>query len=69
MESGEALVLFTDGLLDILAGPGADPTAALQALLASPSQSTAARIADRLDAQLPADEFDDDVAFLVVRIQ
>ena len=69
LESGDALVLFTDGLLDILAAPGAEGTAALAALLASPGGSTAAQIADRLDAQLPADEFHDDVAFLVVGMQ
>ncbi|MEY2397264.1 MAG: phosphoserine phosphatase RsbU/P [Actinomycetota bacterium] len=69
LESGEALVLFTDGLLDILVAPGADATAALQALLASPGGLPAAHIADRLDAQLPVGDFDDDVAFLVVGIQ
>ncbi|MEY2473890.1 MAG: hypothetical protein QOK28_3219, partial [Actinomycetota bacterium] len=68
MEPGEALVLYTDGLLEILAAREADAAAALQALLASPGGSTAAGIADRLDAQLPGDEFGDDVAFLVVGI-
>ena len=64
---GDLVVLFTDGLLEAVAGHGATDDAAVQTLLAPMAGCAASEVADRIDVVLPDGELQDDAAFLVVR--
>jgi sigma-B regulation protein RsbU (phosphoserine phosphatase) len=66
--AGDVLVLFTDGLLEAVAGHGESDPAALRELLRPLAGRTAAEeVADALDAALGDDVMRDDAAFLVIR--
>jgi len=67
LNSGDVLVLFTDGLQDSIGGRDAASDAVLHEVLGSVAGGTAEEVADRLD-QLIGDDMRDDVAFLIVRI-
>jgi len=64
---GDVMVMFTDGMLDTLAGRGSMDDAALQQLLAPLAGRSAEEVADRLDTALGEADLQDDAAFLVVR--
>jgi sigma-B regulation protein RsbU (phosphoserine phosphatase) len=64
---GDALVLFTDGTLEAVAGRGETDDARLRAVLSPLGGRTAGQIADALDAAL-GDDIRDDAAFLVVSV-
>lgn len=61
------VVMFTDGLLEAIAGHGSIDDAAVAQLLRPLAGRSAGEVADRLDAELPDGEFRDDTAFLVIR--
>lgn len=70
--TGDLLVMFTDGLLEAVAGHGSMDDSKLRKLLATQAGRTATETADRLDAELPdgkpaSAELVDDAAFLVIR--
>lgn len=72
--SGDALVLFTDGLLEAIAGRGATDDAQLRHVLARNRGRSASEIADALDDALgaagpDASDRKDDAAFLVARVR
>ncbi len=67
LAAGELLVMFTDGLLEAVAGHGSFDDTAVRALLGPMAGHTAAEVADRLDAALPRGVLRDDAAFLVIR--
>jgi phosphoserine phosphatase RsbU/P len=64
---GDFMVMFTDGLLEAVAGRGSTDDTALQDLLGPLAGRSAAEVADQLDAELPDGELGDDAAFLVIR--
>jgi phosphoserine phosphatase RsbU/P len=65
---GDVLVMFTDGLLEAVAGHGSMDDTALGHLLGTLGGRTAVEVADRLDAALgQGRELRDDAAFLVIR--
>ena len=66
LHPGDALVFYTDGLLEAVAGAGETDDSPLRALLASGAREPVNRLADRLDAAMGA-ERRDDAAFLIAR--
>jgi sigma-B regulation protein RsbU (phosphoserine phosphatase) len=69
MRSGDFLVLFTDGTLEVVAGHGATEDDAVAALLAPLAGRPAGDVADALDEALGAGALRDDAAFVVVAIR
>ena len=69
MGSGDLLVLFTDGTLEVVAGHGATDDQDVGALLASVAGSTAEDVARALDEALSTATLRDDAAFVVVGVQ
>jgi sigma-B regulation protein RsbU (phosphoserine phosphatase) len=69
MRSGDFLVLFTDGTLEMVAGHGATEDDAVAALLAPVAGRPAADVADALDAALGEGVLRDDAAFVVVAVR
>jgi sigma-B regulation protein RsbU (phosphoserine phosphatase) len=69
MRSGDFLVLFTDGTLEVVAGHGATEDDAVAALLAPLAGRPAADVADALDAALGDGVLRDDAAFVVVAVR
>jgi sigma-B regulation protein RsbU (phosphoserine phosphatase) len=69
MNSGDLLVLFTDGTLEVVAGHGATDDQEVGALLASVAGSTAEDVARALDEALSTATLRDDAAFVVVGVQ
>lgn len=71
LNPGDALVLYTDGLLEAVAGHGETDDARLRRILAPIAGRSAAEIADALDAALEPTGSDrkDDAAFLVARVR
>jgi sigma-B regulation protein RsbU (phosphoserine phosphatase) len=67
LETGDVLVMFTDGMLEAVAGHGSSDDARLHALLGPFAGSTAADVAEVLDDALGGEELRDDAAFLVIR--
>ncbi len=63
---GDVLVMFTDGLLEAIAGRGEADDAAVRRLLGPLAGSDACEVADALEAAL-APDVHDDAAFLVIR--
>jgi len=63
----DALVLFTDGLLEAVAGHGETDDGPIRRILATLAGRSAEEVADGLDAALGATTKRDDAAFLVVR--
>ncbi len=64
---GDTLVLFTDGLLEAVAGHGETDDTALRRLLGPLAGRAADDVADGLDTALGTVEQRDDAAFLIVR--
>lgn len=62
----DLLVMFTDGMLEAVAGRGETDDSTIRKVLHPLAGSTASHVADALDAALGAD-IGDDAAFLVVR--
>jgi sigma-B regulation protein RsbU (phosphoserine phosphatase) len=69
MRSGDALVLFTDGTLEVVAGHGATEDDAVAALLAPLAGRPAEAVAAALDEALGAEVLRDDAAFVVVAVR
>jgi sigma-B regulation protein RsbU (phosphoserine phosphatase) len=69
MGSGDLLVLFTDGTLEVVAGHGATDDQEVGVLLASVAGSTAEDVARALDEALSTATLRDDAAFVVVGVQ
>jgi len=67
LSAGDVLVMFTDGLLEAVAGHGSFDDTAVREILRPLAGCTAADVADGLDAALPGDDLRDDAAFLVLR--
>lgn len=67
LHRGDTLVMFTDGLLEAVAGHGEVDDAAVRALLAPLAGRPAADVADRVDVEIGADRRDD-AAFVVARL-
>lgn len=67
LDPGDSLLLFTDGLLDALIGPGETDDAAIQQILHTLIDCSANEMADALDNALDTPTTRDDTAFLVVR--
>ncbi|MDQ1704397.1 MAG: phosphoserine phosphatase RsbU/P [Frankiaceae bacterium] len=67
LEVGDLLVMFTDGLIEAVAGHGVVDDTAIRALLAPMAGRPAAEVADGIDARLGDDALLDDAAFLVIR--
>lgn len=63
---GDLLVMFTDGMLEAIAGRGETDDSTIRQVLGPLAGSTASHVADALDTALGAD-IGDDAAFLVVR--
>ena len=59
-------MMFTDGMLEAVAGRGETDDSTIRKVLHPLAGSTASHVADALDAALGAD-IGDDAAFLVVR--
>ena len=68
LHHGDTLLLFTDGLLEAVAGVGETDDAALRALIADSAGAPVDRLADRLDGAIGEDRRDD-AAFLIVRVR
>ena len=66
LASGDVLVMFTDGLLEAIAGRGEADDDAVRRLLRPLAGATADEIADVLESALGG-EIHDDAAFLVIR--
>jgi serine phosphatase RsbU (regulator of sigma subunit) len=66
LEPGDVLVMFTDGLLEAVAGHGETDDSAIREMLAPLANHSAAEIADRLDAAIGTHRRDD-AAFVVAR--
>jgi sigma-B regulation protein RsbU (phosphoserine phosphatase) len=69
MASGDLLVLFTDGTLDVVAGRGATDDGKVQALLAPLAGRPAEDAAQALDIALDGAVLRDDAAFVVVAVR
>jgi len=67
LDQGDVLVLFTDGLLEAVAGHGETDDAAVRQILRRLAGRTASEVADGLDAALGSTAKHDDAALLVVR--
>lgn len=63
---GDLLVMFTDGLLEVIGGHGSVQDRALRRLLEPLAGCPAAEVAARVDAELPPEGLIDDAAFLVI---
>jgi serine phosphatase RsbU (regulator of sigma subunit) len=66
LRPGDAIVMFTDGLLEAIAGRGEVDVSAVQYLLGPLATAPAEKVADALDGALGR-EVGDDAAFLVIR--
>jgi phosphoserine phosphatase RsbU/P len=66
LRPGDVIVMFTDGLLEAIAGRGEIDDSPVQCLLRPLAGATADEVADALDAALGRD-VGDDAAFLVIR--
>jgi phosphoserine phosphatase RsbU/P len=66
LRPGDAIVMFTDGLLEAIAGRGEVDDSAVQYLLRPLATAPAEKVADALDGALGR-EVGDDAAFLVIR--
>jgi serine phosphatase RsbU (regulator of sigma subunit) len=66
LRPGDVIVMFTDGLLEAIAGRGEIDDTPVQCLLRPLAGATADEVADALDAALGRD-VGDDAAFLVIR--
>jgi len=66
LRPGEVMVMFTDGLLEAIAGRGESDDSAVQQVLSPLAGATAGEVADALDAALGRN-VSDDAAFLVIR--
>jgi sigma-B regulation protein RsbU (phosphoserine phosphatase) len=66
LDPGDVLLMFTDGMLEAVAGHGETDDATLRAILRPWAGHTASEVADAIDAAL-GDDIRDDAAFLVVR--
>lgn len=66
-ESGDILVMFTDGLFEAVAGHGESDDRIIRELLSPLAGGPARAIADRLDAAIGTDRRDD-AAFIVARV-
>jgi sigma-B regulation protein RsbU (phosphoserine phosphatase) len=69
MSSGDLLVLFTDGTLEVVAGHGATDDQAVRALLAPLAGQPAEDVARALDDVLTVATLRDDAAFVVVAVR
>jgi phosphoserine phosphatase RsbU/P len=69
MRSGDLLVLFTDGTLEVVAGHGATDDEHVRALLAPMAGRPAEDVARALDEVLGAATLRDDAAFVVVAVR
>ncbi|MCU1607412.1 MAG: hypothetical protein JWP46_3877 [Modestobacter sp.] len=69
MSSGDLLVLFTDGTLEVVAGHGATDDQEVRALLAPLAGGAAEDVARALDKTLSAARLRDDAAFVVMAVQ
>jgi sigma-B regulation protein RsbU (phosphoserine phosphatase) len=69
LTTGDVLVLFTDGTLEVVAGHGATDDQPVQALLAPLAGRSAGEVADALDDALNAVDLRDDAAFVVVGVR
>ncbi len=69
MRSGDLLVLFTDGTLEVVAGHGATDDTQVRALLAPLAGRPAEDVARSLDEVLSAVTLRDDAAFVVVAVR
>jgi sigma-B regulation protein RsbU (phosphoserine phosphatase) len=67
LAAGDTLVLFTDGLLEAVAGRGETEDTAVGRILRPLAGRSASQVADGLDAALGSTTTSDDAAFLVVR--
>jgi sigma-B regulation protein RsbU (phosphoserine phosphatase) len=67
--SGDLLVLFTDGTLEVVAGHGATDDEAVRALLTPLAGRPAEAVARALDTVLNAADLRDDAAFVVVAVR
>ncbi|HEY6933599.1 MAG TPA: GAF domain-containing SpoIIE family protein phosphatase [Marmoricola sp.] len=67
LASGDILVMFTDGTLDVISGRGSMDDTQLRALLTEAAGRTAAEVADALDDRLSRSRLSDDAAFLVIQ--
>jgi sigma-B regulation protein RsbU (phosphoserine phosphatase) len=67
LAAGDVMVLYTDGLLEAVAGHGETDDKALRDVLAPFAGCDAEAVAAALDAAIGTDEIGDDAAFLVVR--
>lgn len=68
LQPGDLLVMFTDGLLEAVAGRGQTDDGSIRDLLSSMAGCTAADVAERLDCAIGANR-SDDAAFVVTRIR
>jgi phosphoserine phosphatase RsbU/P len=69
MSSGDVLVLFTDGTLEVVAGHGATDDQQVRALLAPLAGRPAEDVAEALDEVLSTGTLRDDAAFVVVAVR
>jgi sigma-B regulation protein RsbU (phosphoserine phosphatase) len=69
MTSGDLLVLFTDGTLEVVAGHGATDDEQVRALLAPHAGRGVEDVAEALDGVLTAATLRDDAAFLVMAVR
>lgn len=67
LRPGDIMLMFTDGLLEAVAGHGSTDDGALHRLLGPLKGRPAAEVADRLDAAMHDEVPRDDAAFLVIR--
>jgi sigma-B regulation protein RsbU (phosphoserine phosphatase) len=67
LSAGDTIVLFTDGLLEAIAGHGETDDAPIRDVLGGCGGRRAEEVANRLDEAM-ADSLRDDAAFLVVRV-
>jgi serine phosphatase RsbU (regulator of sigma subunit) len=69
VRTGDLLVLFTDGTLEVVAGHGATDDQAVRALLAPLAGRSAEDVAQALDEVLVSATMLDDAAFVVVAVR
>jgi sigma-B regulation protein RsbU (phosphoserine phosphatase) len=67
MDSGDVLLLFTDGLTEALAGKGSTNDEPLCRLLTTMAGSAPNAVAEAIDSQIGVGQLTDDAAYLVVR--